>query len=64
MPGSKKEYKEAALSAWEIKIRALANLEADIEAMLKTFCETHNVKIHDIQLYDPRTCDIQFETDL
>ena len=68
MPSSKEQFKkahkEAALSAWEIKIRALSELESKIEAQMRTFCELHNVKILDVQLYDPQTCNIQFETDL
>lgn len=57
-------YKKASVKNWSEKVLALAALESSIEAQMRTFCELHNIKILDVQLYDPRTCDIQFETDL
>ena len=57
-------FKIQALNRWQKKIWGLAQLEAKIQADIREYSELNGVKIIDIQLYDPETGEIQFETDL
>lgn len=65
---SKKDFKDRyaarAVLSWQKKIRMLNDLELKIEAQMKTYSELTGVKILDVQLYDPETCEIQLEVDI
>lgn len=56
--------RDAALMNWRDKIIRLNRLESDIQAQIREFVELTGVQIKDIQLYDPVTGEVQFETDL
>lgn len=57
-------FKDQANWRWHAKIRGLGILEERIQALIMTYQELYGVPIKDIQLYDPATGEIQFETDL
>ncbi|WP_321495614.1 hypothetical protein [uncultured Desulfobacter sp.] len=58
------QAKDTALLNWQSKILKLEKLESDIQALIREFVELTGVQIKDIQLYDPETGEVQFETDL
>lgn len=49
---------------WRDKIIGLERLESNIQALIREYVELTGVEIRDIQLYDPETGEVQFETDL
>ena len=57
-------YAARAVLSWQKKIIMLNDLESKMEADMKTYCELTGVKILDVQLYDPETCEIQLEVDI
>jgi hypothetical protein len=58
------QAKDLAIANWRDKIIRLNRLETDIQGMIREFVEITGVQIKDIQLYDPNTGEVQFETDL
>lgn len=58
------QAKDLAVVKWHDKILRLNRLETDIQSMIREFVEITGVQIKDIQLYDPNTGEVQFETDL
>ena len=58
------QAKDRALEGWRDKIIRLEKLESEIQALIREFVELTGVEIKDIQLYDPETGEVQFETDL
>nr|WP_319491826.1 hypothetical protein [uncultured Desulfobacter sp.] len=58
------QAKDLAVAKWHDKILRLNRLETDIQSMIREFVEITGVQIKDIQLYDPNTGEVQFETDL
>lgn len=58
------QAKDRAVLNWRDKILRLSRLETDIQALILEFVELTGVQIKDIQLYDPNTGEVQFETDL
>ncbi len=58
------QVRDQAAMKWRDKIIRLQRLESDIQARIREFVELTGVQIKDIQLYDPETGEIQFETDL
>ncbi len=58
------QAKDRAVANWKDKIIRLNRLESDIQAQIREFVELTGVEIKDIQLYDSKTGEIQFETDL
>lgn len=58
------QAKDLAVKRYKEKVIRLNTLECAIQAQILEFVELTGVKIKDIQLYDPSTGEIQFETDL
>ncbi|MCG8553591.1 MAG: hypothetical protein MI799_24570 [Desulfobacterales bacterium] len=58
------QVRDQAAMKWRDKIMRLQRLESDIQARIREFVELIGLQIKDIQLYDPETGKIQFETDL
>ena len=65
---SKKErqdrFKARACDIYKEKILALSRLESEIQKLIMEYQEEYGVKILDVQIYDPGTGEIQFETDI